>query len=227
MNWNLTQTTSLNLNGSARYDNFRCYRTGDHNYGASANAFLGLKQLLPWGLKANVMGGYNSGAVQAQGKGTSNFFHLLTLSRSFLPEDRLTVTLQGVNFIHPRQKFTTRVETEAFRSVQTMRIEPYRIGVSLTYRIGKLQTQVKKAQRSIQNDDVMKGNSSSAPPAKRSSARAFAESPTRSPSSNKSTRRQNTEKPPLQMERWLFRSRLLTKKGPQTCEPPFTKQFHP
>ena len=163
VNWNLTQTTSLNLNGSARYDNFRCYRTGDHNYGASANAFLGLKQLLPWGLKANVMGGYNSGAVQAQGKGTSNFFHLLTLSRSFLPEDRLTVTLQGVNFIHPRQKFTTRVETEAFRSVQTMRIEPYRIGVSLTYRIGKLQTQVKKAQRSIQNDDVMKGNSSSAP----------------------------------------------------------------
>ena len=163
VNWNLTQKTSLNLNGSARYDNFRCYRTGDHNYGASANVFVGLKQELPWGLKANVMGGYNAAAVQAQGKGTSSYFHLLTLSRSFLPEDRLTVTLQGVNFIHPRQKFTTRVETEAFRSLQTMHIEPYRIGVSLTYRIGKLQTQVKKAQRSIQNDDVMKGNSSSAP----------------------------------------------------------------
>ena len=109
------------------------------------------------------MGGYGTAAPQAQGKGTSHYFHLLTLSRSFLHEDRLTVTAQAVNFIRPRQKFRTTVETDAFRSVQTMRLEPYRIGVSISYRIGKLQTAVKKAQRSIQNDDVLSGGNSGAP----------------------------------------------------------------
>lgn len=162
-NWRLSQKTSLNFNGSASYSDFRCYRTDDHNYGASANFHLGLQQQLPWKLKANVMGGYGTAAPQAQGKGTSHYFHLLTLSRSFLNEDRLTVTAQAVNFIHPRQKFRTTVETDAFRSVQTMRLEPYRIGVSISYRIGKLQTSVKKAQRSIQNDDVLSGGNSGAP----------------------------------------------------------------
>ena len=80
-------------------------------------------------------------------------FYSLNLSRSFLKDDALTVTLQAGNFINPKRSFRTTVITDTFESTEIWQPNFLRYSIGVKYNLGKLKAVVKKVARTIQNTD--------------------------------------------------------------------------
>ena len=89
------------------------------------------------------------------------FFYSLNLNRAFLAEDRLSISLSAGNFIGRYHHFKNHTTTTEFRSLSDTRVDLMRIRVGISYRLGSLKSTVKKVSRSIENEDVIKAQSSS------------------------------------------------------------------
>ena len=160
------------VNGSGSYSHFSvdkgvaatethdAFRVSQHNSGWSGYAFADFRQDLWWHLKLGLSGGGGAPDVSLQGKGDGWYFYNLTLSRSFLKDDRLHVAANVGNFLPRHRSYSQRSEGDGFVSTQTQRQDQLTFGLSVSWRFGKLQTSVKKARRSIQNDDVAKSQGS-------------------------------------------------------------------
>lgn len=161
MNWTIVDGTTLNLNGGADYQDLKVDRTGDHNHGFHAYCWGGLTQKLPARMKIELGLFGNTRDIQLQGRGSSFFMYNLNLSRNFLKEDRLQISLRAGNFFGRHRHFRNHIETAQYRNESDMRVDVMRLGLGVTYRLGSLKAQVKKAARTIENSDVESHSQSS------------------------------------------------------------------
>lgn len=159
MNWNIAKGTKLNLSASGSYSDYKTHVTGDRNWGFAGNVWGGFTQELPWKLKADLWGGGGTPDISLQGKGSGYHFYSLSLSRSFLNDDALTVSLHAGNFIGRYTTFRSSTQTDQFRTNSENRRDGMRLGIGIRFKLGQLKASVKKVDRSIQNDDVMQGGS--------------------------------------------------------------------
>ena len=87
--------------------------------------------------------------------GTS-FWHGLSLQRSFLKDDRLTVQLIAVNPIGGKyvgfKYYTDHGDVTGWSNSKRVARQ---FVFSLSYRFGSLSTYVKKASKTIENDDLL------------------------------------------------------------------------
>ena len=155
INWNATSTTRLYMNLSGSYS----YMKGANdlkNDGWSMFAFGGLQQTLPkdWRISLNLMG--QTPWIMLQGRGSSFFDYNLSVNKSFLKK-RLTLSAFASNFFKKYIRNTSKLEDVNFIQDSWSRYSRQRFGVSISYRIGELKASVKKAARSISNDDVKGG----------------------------------------------------------------------
>lgn len=157
LNWMIVKGTSLNINGDVSYSDFKTYRTLDSNSGLQGGLWGGFKQELPWKLKLGLWGGCGSGRVTLQGKSSSYHFYSMNLSRSFLRNNAMTVTLNAVNIFDGHVRRTSTTSTENFRLHSVNLHQRSRFGISFSYNLGQLKQQVKKAKRTIVNSDVISG----------------------------------------------------------------------
>ena len=88
-----------------------------------------------------------------QGKGSSFIDYGLSVNKSFLKK-RLTLSAFASNFFKKYQRPTTTIEGIGFIQESWNKYTRQRFGLSVSYRIGELKASVKKASRSISNDDV-------------------------------------------------------------------------
>lgn len=162
-NWTIVKGTALTFNCDLAYNDFKAYRyynsESAHNYGFSGFFFGSLSQNLPWKLKLSLNGGGGPKSTTFQGKQAGFSFYGASLSRSLLKEDRLTLTAQAGNFIHPKRSFRNETITETFRSQSVNVVDFLRFSFGIRYRFGSLNTSVKKAKRTIENDDVRQQSS--------------------------------------------------------------------
>lgn len=159
VNWSFTKTTSLNLNTSVNYSDYKAHPINSHNYGFSGDVWGGIRQTLPWRLKADLWVGGNTDQVTLQGKSAGFYFYNLNLTRTFLAEDRLSISLSAGNFVGRYHHFRNTTNTPTFRTMSNTRIDFLRFSFGISYRLGSLKSSVKKAERSIENNDIIKGNS--------------------------------------------------------------------
>ena len=161
--WSITPTTQLNLYGSTYRMEYEIKEQGLRQarwqWGASAR----LTQQLPWKLRLEVAGGRNSGNVNNVYSYTENITnygwnYYLSLQRSFLKEDRLTVSIFALNPIGQssqvsRQYFVNGDYTgySDTKMVNTGKLAMLRVA----YRFGSVNAQVKKTSKSISNDDII------------------------------------------------------------------------
>lgn len=161
VNWSFTKSTRLNVNASASYSDYKAQLIGSHNYGWNTSIWCGIDQTLPWRMKAALWGGGNTPEISLQGKDAGFFFYSLNLSRTFLAEDRLSLSISAGNFIGRYRHFKNHVTTTSFRSLTSARIDLMRLSIGISYRLGSLKSTVKKASRSIENEDVIKAQTNS------------------------------------------------------------------
>ncbi|MBR5551653.1 MAG: TonB-dependent receptor [Muribaculaceae bacterium] len=161
--WSITPTTQLNLYGSTYRMEYEIKEQGLRQarwqWGASAR----LTQQLPWKLRLEIAGGRNSGNVNNVYSYTENITndgwnYYLSLQRSFLKENRLTVSIFALNPIGSssqlsRQYFVNGDYTgySNTKMMNTGKLAMLRVA----YRFGSVNAQVKKTSKSISNDDII------------------------------------------------------------------------
>jgi hypothetical protein len=160
--WMAHEKTNIMLNGSMGYSYYKSEEMGLKNDRLSGSAYLNVTQSLPWKVELSAYGGmWGGGAYDLYGHGTKvRFYHGLGLQRSFLSDDRLTVRLSAGN---PFAKYMTYTQTIDKGDVTGWSSYKYRqrsFNVSVSLRFGSLQTSVKRADKSIENDDLMGGGKS-------------------------------------------------------------------
>ena len=159
INWNATSNTRLYLNINGSY----VYIKGAENLkndGWTMFAFGGIQQTLPkdWRISLNLMG--QTPWIMLQGKGSRFFDYSLSVNKSFLKK-RLTLSAYASNFFKKYKRNSSHLEDVNFVQDSYNRYTRQRFGFSISYRIGELKASVKKAARSISNDDVKGGEGSS------------------------------------------------------------------
>lgn len=152
----LTKTTNLSVNANVAYTDFKSSIAHLHNHGFTGNGNIGIQQRLPWRMALSAIYAYSSRSLDVQGYRDGNTMFRLMLIRSFLKEDRLTITLYGYNIFTKELRIDDITEMPDFRNRFTSIRRDYRnLGITASLRLGKLRERVKHASKSIQNDDVI------------------------------------------------------------------------
>lgn len=167
--WTLSPKTSFMLNLNGAYG-----KVAYPSENISVTRFLiwpyaRISQELPWKLKLTAQANWSSGNLNSvysyQTGGTP--WYSLSLQRSFLKENRLTVRLWASNIFGPytsRWPRTHYTNTSYTGYAQSFDPRAAMVSLNVSYRFGNLKSQVKKVNKSITNDDLKGGggnNSSS------------------------------------------------------------------
>lgn len=158
VNWNATKDTRIYANLFGGYTSLKG-ADGLENDGWNLFAFGGAQQTFKhdWRLSVNVFG--QTPWIMLQGKGSSFFSYSVNLNKSFLNR-RLSLSAFASNFFQKYNKFESHIEGQGFLQDSWNKYPQMRFGFSVSYRIGELKASVKKAARTITNDDVKSGGSS-------------------------------------------------------------------
>ena len=158
VNWNATKATRIYANLFGGYTSLKGAE-GLENDGWNLFAFGGAQQTFKhdWRLSVNVFG--QTPWIMLQGKGSSFFSYSVNLNKSFLNR-RLSLSAFASNFFQKYNKFESHIEGQGFLQDSWNKYPQMRFGFSVSYRIGELKASVKKAARTITNDDVKSGGSS-------------------------------------------------------------------
>ncbi|WP_291529777.1 outer membrane beta-barrel family protein [Bacteroides sp. UBA939] len=159
LDWRILPQTRLFMNGRGGYSDIKSPAQNLHNYGWQGSMFGGIQHTFPWKLRASLNAGGSTPYISLQGKGSGYSFYSLSVNRSFL-KDRLTVSVYGTNLFSKYLNFNNTTFGENFYSTSKTRYSNRSFGMSISYRIGELRASVKKAARSISNDDVKDGGGS-------------------------------------------------------------------
>lgn len=157
VNWSPNAKFRLYSNLSGRYVDINTNNDRPiSNSGFMGNVFGGGQVTFPASFKAYLNLGYFSPHIALESKGSSFFFHGISLSKGF-KNDKLTIMAYASNPFTKERDFISKTNTESYnlRSVNTQSMRQF--GISFSFRFGEMKAQIKKAQRSINNDDTMSG----------------------------------------------------------------------
>ena len=157
LNWNASPKTRIYVNGRGNYSDLRSPAQELHNYGWNASAYGGIQQTLPGKVRLSLNGGGSTPRISLQGKGSGYSYYSLGLSRSFLKEERLSLNIYCSNVLEKYRTYNNHTEGANFISKSSSKYPSRYYGFSISYRLGELKASVKKAARSIDNDDVKGG----------------------------------------------------------------------
>jgi outer membrane receptor protein involved in Fe transport len=161
VNWSPNDKIRIYSNMSGRYVNIKSNSNSLSNVkmsnsGFTGNIFAGGQYSFPHNFKAYINTGYFSHQISLQGEGPSFFFHSLSFSKGFM-NDKLQFRAYSQNPLKKDNEFKNITRNDDFysKSLSTGRMRQF--GVSVSFRFGEMKAQIKKAQRSINNDDNMGG----------------------------------------------------------------------
>ena len=162
MNWNPGSKTRISINAGGSYADFKSHELSTSNHGFTGDFFGNVQQTLPWDLRFSLYGGGSTPYISLQSKGSSYHYYGVNLSRSFLKDKRLNISLFASSLFNKYLSFKNETVTDTFRSWSENQSPSRRYGISISWRFGELKAQVKKASRSINNDDVKAGGGNNA-----------------------------------------------------------------
>ena len=155
VSWNVFKNTRIYSN---LYGCYCDYSDGMslRNHGWYGYTSSGLDQTLPkdWRVTLNYFG--MTPDIVLQGKGSSYSSYSMSVNKSFF-DKRLTFALSASNFFRKYRESEDVTESTNFRQTSWGKYRSSMISFSVSYRLGSLKASVKKAARTIENDDVKGG----------------------------------------------------------------------
>ena len=155
LSWNINSKMSASVNASAQYVTLEskeidlkrvCWGGG---YGANFN-YTG-----PWEVKYGLYGGQQFNPyVTLQSIMKGYYYYGLSISKSFLKEKNLTVTLHGSNFLTKYHTYKSESVYDTYRITNRSKNRQWNVGISISYNIGKLSDRVKKTNANLENNDL-------------------------------------------------------------------------
>ncbi len=160
-NVSITKALTLNLNGQLSYIWLRGTFDGQfyQNSGLTGNAFGNLGYKFNESYRVGIDAGFFSGNVNLQGKTNAFIYNALVVTKTFL-DKKATISLVANC---PESKFHNNISTTTTPQFyqSSYNLNPYQtFAVRFSYRIGKLNSEIKKEQHGINNDDTKGGGKS-------------------------------------------------------------------
>lgn len=153
-NWNITQNLNCGIYASGGYEYLKAdsQLISAENHGWRGNANIYFNYTMPCRVRLNAYGGCYSPWIDLQSKGSSGYNYGLGLSRSFLRDEALTVSLNAGNFLTSvrRSHYTQQDQTVILR--QTFKYKPWNVGLSISWKIGGLKADVRKTSAVIEKE---------------------------------------------------------------------------
>ena len=157
--WRPFSGTTLVVNNTLRYEHCENPNLGFRTFGWSDNVYVNLTQKMPWKLQLSLSayGKIGHNPVNVYYVQHSWYGYYASVQRSFLKDDRLTVRLMTND---PFDRFTRYINEGVngdFRDYSASWNRGRQFAVSVSWRFGSLKASVKKAEHTIENDDVVGG----------------------------------------------------------------------
>lgn len=156
--WTPFTGTSFTLNAFMSYARITLPTPSTKNSGCGGDIYFNWEQKLPWELTltTGIGGKYGNRIYDPYGIEGHWFFYEFTLTRRFF-KDKLTVSLSAESPFIKERSSTYRIVQGDYTGYERVVMKPQRFGIGLSWSFGKLKASVKKAERSIQNDDLVGG----------------------------------------------------------------------
>ena len=157
MNWNPGNTTRISFNANGMYTDLRCNESflKQSNNGYYGYVFLDVQQSLPWEVMLSLYGGISSPYISLQEEGSTYNYYGFSLSRSFLKDKRLNISINTSNLFYKYAKLKNSTVTDSFRSWNENKSQHETYGLNISWQFGKLNARVKQTNRTIVNDDLL------------------------------------------------------------------------
>ena len=157
--WTPFTGTSFTLNASMRYARITLPTPAIKNSGCGGGIYFNWEQKIPWELTLTTsIGGeygnriYNPYAIEGHW-----FYYDFTLTRRFF-KDKLTVSLSAESPFIKERSSTYRIVRGDYTGYERSVMYPRYFNIGFSWSFGKLKASVKKAARSIENDDLVGSN---------------------------------------------------------------------
>lgn len=157
VNWRITNTMSLSLNGTASYVDIRVKKMDLQNSGWTGNFGANFDYALPCKLRINAYGGMSARNVSLQGSWGGWNYYGIGFSRDFLKDDALTLSLSASNMFQKYNTFKNRTETADVITTSIYKAQRWNVGIGIQWNFGKLKTDVKRLNEVDNNDAVKTG----------------------------------------------------------------------
>ncbi|MBD5357233.1 MAG: TonB-dependent receptor [Bacteroides sp.] len=158
LNWNIISMLNIGIYLSGSYDDFKAnspeLTASSHNWQGNYN--FNADYTFPFMLRLSVYAGGGTGWASLQTKASGYSYHGLSLSRSFLKEKALTVSLFGSNILTPYIKSHDTTESSTSISSSSGRFRSWALGASVSIRFGSLRNDVKRTAADL---DMEQGSS--------------------------------------------------------------------
>lgn len=160
MQWSPFAKTQIMVNLWGAYRIYKYPSEGLSEGRLGCNPYINISQKLPWKLTLRCYGSWYAGGLSGiysySKQGADGIYYGLSLQRSFLKDDRLTVRLNanrpfGPNTVRYR---SYGINSDFLSESVSLYGRQIYFGLSLSYRFGSLNASVKKTAGRISNDDV-------------------------------------------------------------------------
>lgn len=158
INWTPWQNTRFSYYLQGGYSHMTDGQTlRNHGWGAYLRGSIQQTIAKTWTLSLSGTKGTPQPSLQGKGDGFYNYS--MSVSKTFM-DKRLTLSAYASNPFNKYQKYRTDMAADNFRYTSFDKWPTRYVGVSVSYRIGKLRDGVKRANRTVENDDVKQGGQS-------------------------------------------------------------------
>lgn len=161
INWTPTTKIRITANLSGSYVDIKSNNEdGLSNNGFSANIYTNVAYTLPAKFRVNVYGGGRSKSISLQGEGGAYSFYGMSVSKDLM-NDKLNLNLSASNFFQKAAKFKDKTVTPTMYMRTEADVKRTWINFSVAFKFGEMKEQIKKAKRTISNDDSISNSSGS------------------------------------------------------------------
>ena len=156
INWNITPKMMLGVNGSAEYCHFDVASMDLTRHGWTGNFGANYSYTMPLDIQLSAYGGLSTKRIHLQGTYSGWHYYGLGVSRSFLEDKALKISLTAGNFFDRHFKWESSTLTKAYSQHTSMKMKTWSVGISLQYTFGNLKARLKTLDSKINNDDAVK-----------------------------------------------------------------------
>lgn len=153
LNWTIIPRMQLSVNARLTRQMYSSPEEGLGNNGWNFNYGANWNYSTASGFKFNAYGGQSTRNYNLTGYNEGWYYYGLGISKSFLKEKALTLTVNANNFLQKYNVFKSVTEIDGFKSTFSNKNSNWNVGISLSWRFGSLKSDVKKTDVSISNDD--------------------------------------------------------------------------
>ena len=157
--WTPFTGTSFTLNASMRYARITLPTPYLKNSGCGGGIYFNWEQKIPWELTltTSIGGEYGNRIYDPYAIEGHWFYYDFTLTRRFF-KDKLTVSISAESPFIKERSTTYRIVQGDYTGYERAVMKPQCFKIGLSWKFGKLRASVKKAARSIENDDLVGSN---------------------------------------------------------------------